>query len=258
MIRLVMAVAAALLVASCAETRSSGPAPIRSSSASPALTAPQPSPEVREAQERLRRLGLYSGPVDGLWGPETRSAMERFQRGRGMAVTARLDDPTLAAIRAAETAPLTLSDPTDVRTVQNRLRQLGAYNGADDGVWGRDTQAAIEHFQHSRGLPVGSLTEGTIMAMGLDPASFAGRTPGAMDSRDPLDRGVVQGVQQRLRELGFYGGAVDGVWGAGTTDALSQFQRSRGLEASGQLNPATASALGLDPNNLAASAPVVR
>jgi peptidoglycan hydrolase-like protein with peptidoglycan-binding domain len=62
----------------------------------------------------------------------------------------------------------------------------------------------------------------------------------------------VRNVQTRLRALGFYRGARDGVWGAGTQAALEQFQRGRGLEATGQINPVTAQALGLNPNNLEA------
>jgi N-acetylmuramoyl-L-alanine amidase len=69
-----------------------------------------------------------------------------------------------------------------------------------------------------------------------------------------LDRGVVRGIQQRLRQFGFYRGTSDGIWGPRTQSGLTAFQRSRGLEATGQLNPTTISALGLDPNNLAASA----
>jgi peptidoglycan hydrolase-like protein with peptidoglycan-binding domain len=60
----------------------------------------------------------------------------------------------------------------------------------------------------------------------------------------------VRNVQRRLRVLGFYRGAVDGAWGAGTQSAIERFQQGRGLQATGQLNPATAAALGLDASNL--------
>jgi peptidoglycan hydrolase-like protein with peptidoglycan-binding domain len=43
---------------------------------------------------------------------------------------------------------------------------------------------------------------------------------------------------------------VDGNWGAGTQAAIERFQQGRGLQPTGQINPATAQALGLDPNNL--------
>ena len=70
----------------------------------------------------------------------------------------------------------------------------------------------------------------------------------------PLDPAVVRGVQQRLRQQGFSAGVPDGIWGPRTQTALVRFQRSRGLEPTGQLDPSTAVALGFDPNNLGATA----
>jgi peptidoglycan hydrolase-like protein with peptidoglycan-binding domain len=61
---------------------------------------------------------------------------------------------------------------------------------------------------------------------------------------------VVRAVQSRLRALNFYRGEEDGIWGGSTQAALERFQQGQGLQASGQLNPATITALGLDPNLL--------
>jgi peptidoglycan hydrolase-like protein with peptidoglycan-binding domain len=44
-----------------------------------------------------------------------------------------------------------------------------------------------------------------------------------------------------------YNGAVDGVWGPDSFAALQQFQSTHQLQVTGQLNQATATALGLDP-----------
>jgi peptidoglycan hydrolase-like protein with peptidoglycan-binding domain len=41
---------------------------------------------VRIVQRRLLRLGLEPGPIDGLYGPLTQGAVERFQQRRGLAV----------------------------------------------------------------------------------------------------------------------------------------------------------------------------
>ena len=243
--------AAGVLIAGCSGT------PVATTTAVPppqAAVQPQPSPDVRDAQARLQRMGFYSGPVDGLWGPDTRDAVEEFQRSRGLPVTAELDDTTRHAMRNVASAPVSLSDPTDVRTVQNRLRQLHYYDGPADGVWGRDTQAAVERFQQSRGLRVGQVDQSTIAAMGLDARAFQTRTAANEAGGVPLDPAVVRGVQRRLRQLGYYHGPADGVWGARTQEAMERFQRSRGLEPTGDLNPMTASALGLDPNNLELSA----
>ncbi|HQT77878.1 MAG TPA: peptidoglycan-binding domain-containing protein [Rhodopila sp.] len=62
----------------------------------------------------------------------------------------------------------------------------------------------------------------------------------------PLPPAAVQSVQQHLRSAGAYSGAVDGVWGPDSAAALQRFQASHQLQATGQLNQATAAALGLD------------
>ncbi len=45
----------------------------------------------------------------------------------------------------------------------------------------------------------------------------------------------VRNLQQRLRELGFYV-SVDGVYGNKTADAIKKYQKSRGLEATGEMD----------------------
>jgi peptidoglycan hydrolase-like protein with peptidoglycan-binding domain len=57
---------------------------------------------------------------------------------------------------------------------------------------------------------------------------------------------AVQAVQERLRSAGAYSGAVDGVWGPDSAAALQQFQSNQQLQVTGQLNQATAAALGID------------
>lgn len=246
---------AATLLAACAETR---PTTTTTAAARPATVAAvqtEPSAEVRDAQQRLQTWGYYNGPADGLWGPDTKAAVERYQQNRGLAVNGRLDDATRNSLRVPGVSPVAISDPTDVRTIQNRLRQLGHYNGPADGVWGPDTQLAMENFQRSRHLEAGQVNVATISAMGLNPNAFPTRTAAIPTAyREPLEPGVVRGMQQRLRHYGYYNGRVDGRWGSQTERGLANFQRSRGLESTGHLNPTTASALGLNPNNLSLSA----
>ncbi|MBV8663927.1 MAG: peptidoglycan-binding protein, partial [Hyphomicrobiales bacterium] len=63
-------------------------------------------------------------------------------------------------------------------------------------------------------------------------------------------------VQQRLRELGFYvRDNIDGVWGPKTATALGNFQRTQGLNPTGQLDAQTLAALGLDNAQQSSAAP---
>ncbi len=172
----------------------------------------------------------------------------------------------LAGQAAAQVAPSLIYTqplaPAAVTQVQERLRQAGVYSGRADGVWGPDSQAALERFQQGRGLQVsGQLNQATAATLGLGPSELlaagptAGPAPGtpAAMATDPLSPAAVRNIQNRLRAMNFYRGPVDGAWGAGTQSAIERFQQGRGLQSTGQVNPATAAALGLDPNNLSAT-----
>lgn len=55
----------------------------------------------------------------------------------------------------------------------------------------------------------------------------------------------VKQIQTRLKNWGYYSGAVDGVYGTQTKNAVLYFQRKNGLTADGVAGPATLSAIGL-------------
>ena len=62
----------------------------------------------------------------------------------------------------------------------------------------------------------------------------------------------VSKVQRKLRQWGYYDGAVDGVFGQETYDAVVRFQRKNGLTADGVIGNATAEAMGLSVGTAAA------
>ena len=163
----------------------------------------------------------------------------------------------LPAIAQQNAPPLSYVQPLPlpaVQSVQDRLRQEGAYTGRIDVVWGADSQAALERFQQARQLQVtGQLNQATAATLGLDPNALLA-APAAALAPPPADHllpASVRAVQSRLRTLGFYGGNVDGVWGGGTQTAIERFQRGRGLQPDGQLGPTTITAMGLAPEALA-------
>ena len=66
-------------------------------SMTPALMA-QGSSTVREAQQALKDKGFNPGPVDGLNGPKTRSAVRDYQKQQNLTVNGRLGKETLASL----------------------------------------------------------------------------------------------------------------------------------------------------------------
>ena len=66
--------------------------------------------------------------------------------------------------------------------------------------------------------------------------------------------GFVSEVQKKLNELGFDAGPVNGDFGTKTQAALAQFQLSRTIPASGQLDDRTLAELGVQREEIPASA----
>ncbi len=166
----------------------------------------------------------------------------------------------LALPVAAQTPPppLTYTQPLTqqgIEVVQQALQQQGAYNGHVDGVWGPDSEAALQRFQQAHGLQVtGQLNEATLATLSISPDQILtappAQTAAATIPGTNLSRASVQAVQTRLHDLNFYDGAIDGIWGGDTQQAIERFQQGRGLQVNGQLNPATVTALGLQPGSL--------
>ena len=84
-------------------------------------TASLPPHEIKQMQARLQRDGLYTGPVDGIFGPKTQEAMQIWQREHNMPQTAQLDRQTMDAV-LSDTASGS-STPPEQRSSENPPEQ---------------------------------------------------------------------------------------------------------------------------------------
>ena len=81
----------------------------------------------------------------------------------------------------------------------------------------------------------------TLLGIGSAPAALARGRHSLADAEQ------VRRVQQKLNDIGFHAGAVDGVLGPQTESALRQFQRTRYLDATGHIDSKTLAALNREP-----------
>ena len=137
-----------------------------------------------------------------------------------------------------------------VVTVQTRLQELGYYKGSITGKYDKTTRSAVKNFQKKNGLKndgiCGAETQklllgGKALAANATPTPKPTKTPTPAPTFNVPDATVRRGsrgdaakaVQQRLKELGYYTGKVDGEFGSGSVKALQAFQQQNGLEADG-------------------------
>ena len=64
--------------------------------------------------------------------------------------------------------------------------------------------------------------------------------------RQGASGGEVKELQRRLKQWGYYSGAVDGIYGKGTVEAVKSFQRKNGLTPDGVAGIETYTALGMN------------
>jgi peptidoglycan hydrolase-like protein with peptidoglycan-binding domain len=147
---------------------------------------------VREVQDALKQLGYYSGPLDGLSGPQTHAAIEAFRLRSGFDGAADPGLELLAALRSAsrldlapvptevvaipsqelvsalpaESAPPAAQPDPTVAAVQDALARAAYGPLVADGLPGPATRDAVMRFQRDHDLPVtGEITDALVVEL---------------------------------------------------------------------------------------------
>ncbi len=229
--------------------------------------------EVKRMQQRLKELGYLKGSADGDFGDATEAAVRAFQDENGLTVDGKAGTKTLeklysssakkAPSNATATPKITATPkPTatpkaesldyylelggsgnKVRTLQNRLIELGWLEGSADGKYGNATEYAVKAFQAryaslwKDGI-AGPDTLKTLYGAGAAKAKTPAASLGI--ALEPGDKGdAVTAMQNRLKELGFFKTTSTGNYGDITKAAVIAFQKANGLNATGEATTAT-------------------
>jgi len=108
---------------------------------------------VAALQVGLRARGVYAGPIDGLFGPQTEKAVRHLQRRRGLAVDGIPGPRTRAALgrygrpRLGSRFIRLGAFGWDVSVLQFMLARCGTAPGAVDASFGMQTLAAVYRYQ---------------------------------------------------------------------------------------------------------------
>jgi len=239
---LLLIVVAAVAAAGCGDSgTSTSPAPTvtatvtASAAASPASTSEsgEPSATVMALQSDLKKAGYYKGKLTGVYDAATGAAVQLMEEALKVKGADKQYDPsTYTAQKAGGVQNMTANF---VKQIQVAMQQLGFYKGNIDGVYGAQTVAAVKAFQSSVGLPSDGIA--------------GPKTIAAYEARLKGDSTVAT-LQQELTNWGYYHGAIDGVYGPGTVQAVKDLQVALGVTpVDGRWGPKTQAAVNAKHNN---------
>lgn len=185
------------------------------------------------------------------------------------ATTAPTTAPTTASTTQVPTQPKVLqigSSGEKVTKLQNRLVELGFYDGVVTGYFGEATEAAYKAFQEAAGVTV----DGIAGKSDLDILYSSSAPKAVVEETEPeteetteetteeptetetVDDGIYEvgeqdeeilNIQDRLYELGYFYDDSTGYFGDLTFAAVTAFQNANGLDATGKVDEATYNAL---------------
>jgi len=215
------------------------------------LTYLERGTDVKEVQQALNIVG-YNLATDGIYGPNTKSAVLDFQQKYNQLLNDGVYGPNTKSYLegalnenqdsndetpsegALPNTILTLEDyGSDVKSVQSHLNKIG-YNLATDGIYGPRTEGAIVDFQREYsqltndgvyGPNTKSYLEGALNENqdSNDETPSEGNLPNTVLTLGDYGSDVRK-VQQRLNEIG-YDLIVDGNYGPRTKGAILTFQK---------------------------------
>lgn len=134
---------------------------------------------------------------------------------------------------------LKVGDRSDaIGIIANTLNRLGFLDKPSD-LFDQNLEEAIKAFQQERGLTATGLVN-EITQRALDEARWRlGDRILSLGTQSLMRGDDVSTLQERLIQMGFNCGRVDGVYGVKTEAAVKEFQKSVGIVVDGKCGPST-------------------
>jgi peptidoglycan hydrolase-like protein with peptidoglycan-binding domain len=219
--------------------------------------------QVRALQEALTELGYYTGTVDSKYGSGTKTAVTTFQKRNGLTQDGKANQDLQLLLyegkpknvkgyrkvikTVAMVSGVTIQSGNTgeaVENMQTRLTELGYYTGEINGVCDKATVSAIKAFQTKMNITSDGVATADVLtilygASAISSSDIVSPTPTPTIAPPTKtvrlgDKGDdVTKVQQRLTDLGYFAGTIDGKFGNDTLAALKAFQNKNGLTQDG-------------------------
>lgn len=89
---------------------------------------------VKKVQQRLKKLGYYSGSIDGDYGNGTKTAVTKFQKRNGLTANGKVNSKTLAKLNSSSAKKASASDSGDGGSGSGTTERLNWFNGGSNKI----------------------------------------------------------------------------------------------------------------------------
>lgn len=129
-----------------------------SSNVADALNPGDKGTDISNLQQRLKDREYYDySSITGYYGPVTTEAVKKFQRTHGLEATGSMTADSLTLLYSDSAKYYTMypgDSGDDIKEMQDRLAQLGYFEGTSTGYFGSITTNAVKCFQETNGLAI--------------------------------------------------------------------------------------------------------
>ena len=206
--------------------------------------------EVKTTKNRLKKLGYFTGTANNNYDAATQTAVAFFQRAHALAETGEANAATRELLfsdqaltvqeykQVANLSQLKKGDKnSQVGVVQGQLAAMGYYQGSINNSYDAATVSAMKLFQEANGIKATGVADEVTRSL-LNAGT--GRTYDEYVAELSVmevskgDTGLsVTLLQERLAELAYYDGAINGKYNADVVTAVKRFQIANSVNASG-------------------------
>lgn len=160
---------------------------------------------ISSLQQKLKDLEYYEySSITGYYGPVTTEAVKKFQRTNNLSADGVMSPECLALLNnGAKYYTMYPGDSgDDIKAMQDRLKELGYFEGTSTGYFGSMTAGSVKSFQDANGLSVDGVVgkntrkvlysddvkKGSTGSSSNDNSSPSGSSSGAASSNSDVDR----------------------------------------------------------------------
>ncbi len=193
--------------------------------------------KVKQAQMELKNSGFDPGPIDGVMGTMTMTALRNFQSHNGLQVSGSLNSETESALQSGATA----SNKTSDNSSSNQSRTQWSHESTNQpnesaNQQGDRSGSNIKSHDSNRSDSNVSSTSST--------NSLSSNSGGTVNSGGTMSNlEDIRQVQQSLMDLGYLPGDANGMLSSQTQQAIREFQFLNNLPVTGNVDEPTKIAL---------------